>query len=62
MDTHTDCREVDGVTVGLIDAIITMARLLARRDWDSSAVQEALEDLRHDEDVRLLLDENGNTT
>jgi hypothetical protein len=53
--TETDCRSADGVTVGLIDAIITAARVLANRNLDSPAVHAALVDLRDDEDVLRLL-------
>jgi len=41
----TDCRSSDGVTVGLIDGIITMARVLRSRQMDSLEVSEALADL-----------------
>lgn len=51
----TDCRSDDGVTVGLIDGIISSARVLAKRDLSPPAVAEALKDLRADEDVAQLL-------
>lgn len=51
----TDCRSVDGITVGLIDSIITAARVLRGRDQSSEAVAMALEDLRADEDVRAVM-------
>lgn len=54
-ETTTDCRSFDGVTVGLIDTIINCSRLLKHRDQMAPAVQEALADLRHDEDVERLL-------
>lgn len=54
-DSTTDCRTEEGVTVGLVDAIITAARVLAARDLSPSAVREALADLRQDEDVAALL-------
>ncbi|WP_053130881.1 hypothetical protein [Pseudomonas sp. MIACH] len=53
--TQTDCRTDVGVTVGLIDSIITTARVLSGRILDSVEVQEALRDFRADEDVRALL-------
>jgi hypothetical protein len=53
--TQTDCRTDVGVTVGLIDSIITMARVLSGRVLDSVEVQEALQDFREDGDVRALL-------
>ncbi|MNZ98575.1 hypothetical protein D3C78_1178640 [compost metagenome] len=54
-DCQTDCRTEDGVTVGLIDSIITAARVVARRGLSSEAVYQALEDLRSDEDVQALI-------
>lgn len=51
----TDCRSVEGITVGLIDSIITAARVLRGRDQSSEAVAMALEDLRADEDVRAVM-------
>jgi hypothetical protein len=55
-DTATDCRSENGITVGLVDAAITQFRLLAKRDLSDPAVQEALKDLRADEDVMSVLD------
>jgi hypothetical protein len=52
----TDCRDEDGITVGLVDAIISIARVLARKDLDASAVREALKDLAEDEDLRKILE------
>lgn len=54
-ESHTDCRSEMGVTVGLIDGLIAISRVLAKRDLSAPEVNEALEDLRHDEDVSLLL-------
>ena len=54
-EAHTDCRSETGITVGLIDAVITMVRLLAHRDLSAPEVQEALKDLRQDEDLEKLL-------
>ncbi|MDQ3580004.1 MAG: hypothetical protein M3443_20885 [Actinomycetota bacterium] len=51
----TDCRDVDGTTVGLIDAIISIARIAAHRDHTPAPVREALADLRSDEDVATLM-------
>jgi hypothetical protein len=58
-ETHTDCRSETGITVGLIDAIITMVRLLAERDLETPEAQEALKDLRQDEDLAKVLRETG---
>lgn len=49
-----DCRSPQGITVGLVDAIISIARILAKRDLTSPAVQEALLDLYDDEDMLKL--------
>lgn len=53
--TTTDCRSDVGVTVGLVDALISIARVLARRDLAVPDVAEALADLRDDEDMRAIL-------
>ena len=52
---NTDCRSAEGVTVGLIDGLITIARVLTLRDLSPAAVQEALIDLRSDEDLARVL-------
>jgi hypothetical protein len=54
-ETHTDCRDEVGVTVGLVDALITLLRVLAQRDLTPSPVQEALADLRQDEDLQVII-------
>lgn len=54
-ETHTDCRSEDGITVGLIDGIIAIMRVLVHRDMDAECVREALKDLREDEDVKAVL-------
>jgi len=51
---QTDCREPVGITVGLIDALITICRILARRDLTGHEIEQALADLRADEDVSLV--------
>lgn len=51
-----DCRSEEGITVGLLDAIISIARIVSRRDLSSSNILEALKDLRSDEDVKRLMD------
>lgn len=57
MESHTDCKSEDGITVGLIDALISVARILKHRDKKSVEVVEALKDLRADEDIAFLLEE-----
>lgn len=51
----TDCRTETGITVGLIDGIIAIARMLAHRDLTAPQAHEALKDMRSDEDVRRIL-------
>jgi len=55
MNDCVDCRSEVGITVGLIDAIISCARVIARRDLTAPAVVKALKDIRSDEDVRMIL-------
>lgn len=50
-----DCRDENGITVGLVDALISIARILSKRDLNDSAVKEALKDLADDEDVAEIL-------
>lgn len=51
----SDCRSEDGVTIGLIDSIIYICRILAKRDMDSTEIKEALKDLGDDEDFQKVL-------
>jgi hypothetical protein len=55
-----DCRSEEGVTVGLIDAMISIARVLCPRleryhDADDSNILEALKDLASDEDIARIV-------
>jgi hypothetical protein len=53
----TDCREEVGITVGLIDSIISTCRVLRPRlSDDSDQITGALEDLYDDEDLKYILD------
>lgn len=54
-DTHTDCRDEVGITVGLIDGVISIMRILVTRDLTDPEVQQALQDLRDDEDFAFFL-------
>jgi len=54
MEITTDCRTEDGITVGIVDAFITLLRLFQCRDLSSDAVKEALKDLSSDEDYLYL--------
>ena len=51
----TDCRSETGITVGLVDSLISIARVLAVRDLSPLEVLEAIKDLRSDEDIAYLL-------
>lgn len=50
------CRSEEGVTVGLVDAIIAIHRVLAPRDLSTKNVQEALADLFEDPDFQTIRD------
>lgn len=50
-----DCRSEEGITVGLIDSLISIARILSKRDLMTSNAQEALKDLASDEDIAAVL-------
>lgn len=56
-EIHTDCRTDDGITVSLIDAIITQCRVLKNRNLDSIEVKEAIQDLKNDEDLQFILNQ-----
>lgn len=42
----TECESEEGITIGIIDTIITMVALLKRRDLTHSETHKALLDLR----------------
>lgn len=48
------CRSEEGITVGLVDAIIGIIRVLSVRDLDALHVQEALADLFEDPDFEVI--------
>ena len=54
---ETDCRDEAGITVGLIDSLISISRVLVGRDWTAPVVVEALKDLRQDLDMKKILEE-----
>ena len=54
--THTECRSETGITVGLVDALISILRVLSPRDLTEQEVTEALKDLKEDPDFKTLLD------
>lgn len=49
------CRSDEGITVGLVDAIIGILRVLAPRNLSLESVQEALADLTADPDLKTVL-------
>jgi hypothetical protein len=54
MSETIDCRSEAGVTIGLIDAIISIARIVAKRDLKNPGVEEALLDFLDDNDLLAL--------
>jgi hypothetical protein len=44
VETSTDCRDDTGITVGLIDGLIAIVRVLVQRDLTAPEVVEALKD------------------
>lgn len=60
--TTTDCRSETGITVGLVDGLIAIARVLVHRPHWDQPVREALRDLAADEDVAWLLERGESAT
>jgi hypothetical protein len=52
--SYSDCRNNDGVTIGIIDSFITLSRLFRGRVVVGQNVREALKDLAGDEDFAYL--------
>lgn len=54
----SDCRTESGITIGLIDSLISIARVLAPRlaSASESSIAEALADLNGDTDIKTILD------
>lgn len=58
-ETTTDCRTEVGITVGLIDSLISISRILKNRiDTTDEDILGALADLRDDEDLKKILTKN----
>lgn len=55
-DEVQSCRSEEGITVGLVDAVIGIVRVLAPRDLTAGPVQDALADLFQDPDLRTIRD------
>lgn len=49
------CRSEEGITVGLIDSIISISRILAKRSFENRDVVEAFKDLADDEDLKTII-------
>lgn len=54
-----DCRSEEGITIGLIDSLIAISRVLrprlrVREDWTPEIIN-AMMDLMGDEDIRFLV-------
>ena len=49
------CKSETGITIGLIDAMISISRVLAKRDFTDPDVMEALKDIREDHDVATIM-------
>lgn len=58
MIISTDSRGEIGITVGLIDAIISISKVLKERNLSSKEVKESLKDLQSDGDIKKLLVSN----
>ena len=54
-EKEVSCRSDEGVTVGIVDAIITSLRLLKNRDLKPQSIQEVLLDIGDDPDFSHLL-------
>lgn len=54
-DVYSDCRSENGITIGLVDTLITLCRILKVRDLSDNNVKQALKDLSEDEDFNFLV-------
>lgn len=55
-----ECKSETGITVSLVDGILTMSSLLSTRNLNSPEVKEAIKDLKEDPDLgKLLLEDNN---
>lgn len=53
----TEFSSEDGITIGLVDSILTCAKVLRNRNLNQPEVIEALKDLYSDKSLRCLLDQ-----
>jgi hypothetical protein len=57
MKSTTDCRTEEGITVGLIDSLMAISRVLSQRlkiNKRTPAINEALMNLRSDDDIEFI--------
>lgn len=59
LQNPTDSRTENGITIGLIDSILTCASVLRSRNLDNPEVGEALKDLVSSKELSWLLDEGN---
>lgn len=55
MDNAIECGSEEGVTIGLIDSLMSITYALQGRDLTHPAIIEALKDLRHNKQLKALL-------
>lgn len=58
-EDYMSCKTPDGITVGLIDGMIAIARVLRQRDLTNAGIKEALADLQQDEDIAYILNKES---
>ena len=56
-DRVIDCRSEVGITIGLLDSLISIARVAAKRPLDDEDVRQALRDIATDEDIAFILNQ-----
>jgi len=61
-EVSTDCRSEEGITVGLVDSLISICRVLAKRNLEGFNVGWALCDLISDEDFNTILAKGKSVT
>lgn len=54
--TYSDCKTENGITIGLVDAVISILRVLSPRDLTHPYVVAALTDLKGDPDYAKLVE------
>jgi len=60
MNEQVDCKSEEGITIGLIDSLIYICKVLSKRDMTHPQIKEALEDIQNDKDCAKIF--NGDTT